>query len=151
MSIKLIKLSEHETGSLYSVDDPTNYFRIKFQNIKALFKPDTYNKACYIKWDVENADLSKIRRFEEMLSSHYSKITKSNILIRMNYPRMLNTKHNHSKNPLIIDGSLLSIGNFIAENLEQRYDITLTLGKVFVNNDTIKYPLLINKISISKI
>ena len=56
MSIKLIKLSEHETGSLYSVDDPTNYFRIKFQNIKALFKPDTYNKACYIKWDVENAD-----------------------------------------------------------------------------------------------
>tara|TARA_B110000967_G_C18635757_1_gene435964 strand:- start:46 stop:501 length:456 start_codon:yes stop_codon:yes gene_type:complete len=151
MSINLIKLSEHNTGDLYTVEDPTNYFKIKYKNIKALFKPDECNRASYIKWDVENEDLSKIRRFEEMIGCHYSKKIKSNILIRMNYPRMLNTKYNYNKDPIIIKGSVLSIVDFISENLDKRYDVTLKLGKVFVCEDIIKYPLLISNISISKI
>ena len=62
---------------------------------------------------------------------------------------MINTKYIYNKNnPLIIDNSLSNIAEYIENNLEQSYDITLEFGKIFVNDDIIKYPLIIKNINI---
>ena len=117
--------------------------------MRALFKPDKYYNNFYIKWQIDIENIYKILKIEKLLSQHFKKEVTSNIIKKHNYPLMLNTKFTSNKNnPIIIDGSLLSVAEFIETNLEKSYNITIEFGKIFVNDDTVRYPLIIRRIDI---
>jgi len=149
MSLEIIKVSSVKTGILYKIIENNSGIRIKLTNLKTPFKPDKYFNNVYIKWKINIENIHKILKVEKLLSLHFKKNIKSNIIKRPNYPLMINTKYIYNKNnPLIIDNSLSNIAEYIENNLEQSYDITLEFGKIFVNDDIIKYPLIIKDINI---
>tara|TARA_B110000211_G_C13978909_1_gene508436 strand:- start:692 stop:1144 length:453 start_codon:yes stop_codon:yes gene_type:complete len=149
MSLEIIKISSTKTGILYKIIENNNAISIKLTNMRALFKPDKYYNNFYIKWQIDIENIYKILKIEKLLSQHFKKGVTSNIIKKHNYPLMLNTKFTSNKNnPIIIDGSLLSVAEFIETNLEKSYNITIEFGKIFVNDDTVRYPLIIRRIDI---
>ena len=148
MSLEIIKVSTKKTGKLYKILENSNNINIKLTNIKVMFKPDKYYDNFYIKWQINIENIYKIIKIENILLQHFKTDIKSNIIKKPNYPLMLNTKFVYNKNdPIIIDGDLTSVPEFIENNLEKSYNISIEIGKIFVN-DTIKYPLIIKDINI---
>jgi len=151
MPLGLELISENNKGQLYEFNDPNNILEIKLNNVEILFKPDRYRNFYYFKLNIDNQNINKILKIEEILKTHLNGKLTSNILIRFNYPKMLNTKLVYSKsNPLIINESLLSVSEFVENNLDKRYNLVLKVGKIFVNSENIKYPLIIKNINVSK-
>jgi len=149
MSLEIIKVSSIKNGELYKLLENSTVISIKLTNVKTLFKPDKYYNNFYIKWQINIENIHKILKLEKLLSLHFNKNITSNIIKRVNYPLLLNTKFTYNKNnPIIIDDSLMNVPEYIENNLETSYNITLEFGKIFVNNEIIKYPLVIKNINI---
>ena len=92
-------------------------------------------------------DFSKLILLENLLAQTFKKDIKSNIIKRLKYPQMLNTKFVYKKGgPIIIENSLMSVPEFIENNLMASFNITVEVGKIFINDQIIKYPLIIKKI-----
>lgn len=151
MSLGLELISQNEKGYLYEFNDPNNVLRIKLSNVEILFKPDNYRNSYYFKWNIDDQNIEIILKIESILSKYFSSPLTSNILIRNNYPKMLNTKLVYNKNnPLVIKNSILSVKDFIENNLDKKYNLVLKVGKIFVNKENIKYPLIIKNIIVSE-
>ena len=149
MSLEIIKISRTQTGSLYKLLENKHNITIKFTNIKPLFKPDKYYNNFYIKWRINIENIHKILKLEKYMGLYFQKNVKSNLLKKENYPLMLNTKFTSTKNnPIIINGDLTSVPEFIESNLDKSYNISIEFGKIFADDDTVKYPLIIRDISV---
>ena len=149
MSLEIIKVSTKKTGVLYKILENNHNITIKLTNIKALFAPDKYYNNFYIKWHVNIEHIYKIIKIENILIRHFEKKLKSNIIKKDNYPLMLNTKFVYNKsNPMIIEKRLMNVPEFIENNLGNSYNIVIEIGKIFIDNDDIKYPLIIKAITV---
>ena len=49
---------------------------------------------------------------------------------------------------MIIEKSLMNVPEFIENNLGNSYNIVIEIGKIFIDNDDIKYPLIIKAITV---
>lgn len=151
MAFSLEKLKETNNGFLYKLLLDNKKVYLKYKNIKALFKPDKYRNTYYIKWNAgEICLLDELEYIENAIKSCFEgRVMSSNILKKKNYPLMLNTKYTYKKtNPIVISDTLLSIPEFIENNLDKSYNITLEIGKIFITENEIKYPLDIKYINL---
>tara|TARA_B110000208_G_C11728113_1_gene415345 strand:+ start:835 stop:1296 length:462 start_codon:yes stop_codon:yes gene_type:complete len=151
MAFSLEKIKETNNGVLYKLLLDNNKVYLKYKNVKALFKPDKYRNTYYIKWNVgEICLLEELEYIENIINSCFDgRVMSSNILKKNKYPLMLNTKYTYKKTkPIIISNTFLSVPEFIETNLDKSYNITLEIGKIFITENEIKYPLDIKYINL---
>ena len=152
MTLSLKKINTTKRGVLYKLLHNNKEVTISLQNVKSLFKPDKYKNIHYIKWGISDdiKNILEIDAYETLFTETFEgKNITSNIITRDNYPLMINTKFTYTKtNPIIIDNSLISVPEHIENNLNKMYNITLKIGKIFINETHIKYPLHLVKIEL---
>ena len=151
--LQLVELSKLKNGTIYNIKENNQIIKFYLKNVTPMFKPDKYKNSYYIKWNVVNSNLSNISKIEDVLENYFiEKSIKKNIITKKGYPLMLNTKFIHSKqDPIIVDGHVTNIAEFITTNMEEEYDICLEMGKIFIDDTSVKFPLNIKGLKFSKV
>ena len=105
----------------------------------------------YIKWVLENQDIiNELKTFESNIQEKYKDIDIiSPILLKENYPAMVQTKVPDIKNIDIISsdkGEVDTISEFIKKGI--KYNLILEVKTIFVGKTNIKYTIYIKKIEL---
>jgi len=151
--LQLIEISKLKNGTIYNIKENNQNIKFYLKNVTPMFKPDKFRNTYYIKWNVINSNLTNISKIENVLENYFiEKNIKRNIINKEGYPLMLNTKFIYSKqNPIIINGSVSNIVEFITNNMKEEYDICLEMGKIFIDETSVKFPLNIKSLEFSKV
>lgn len=99
-TIKYDIINSNNLGKLYSVNvcdgKKIKPIEIKLNNVKSIFGKEKKYNNYFIKWCINNNDISIVRLIESMLRTSFvdENITKVNsaVCIKQNYPNMLESK-----------------------------------------------------------
>ena len=149
-------ISTNNKGELYKCyeisDQLKKNIKITLNNVSTIFGIEKVYHNRYVKWtNIDSKIISRILDIEKYIQSNFPlKEIKSVIIEKKNYPIMLNTKINYSKNKNIIEsekGLVPTIEEFIEKKKD--YILEINLENIFVAEKYIYYTLLINKIKIA--
>ena len=144
---ELIRASSNKYGTTYRLKTPVIF---TVNNTKTIFGiEDTGKYGRYVKWIYNNS--GQLFDFHDFLKKIYiNHDLKSPVILRENYPTMIQTKIPTNKNVDIIssdDGDISTINDFINKNT--KYNLILEVKNIFVSNEEIKYSVYIKKIEIA--
>ena len=146
-------IKSNNQGDLYKCYKLENQEKKKVKytldNTSTLFGLENVYSKKYIKWiHLDPSIILAIKDIEKFLQEQFpEKQLKSCIIEKKNYPIMLNTKINISKNQSIIDnekGEISSLAEYIQK--KKNYSINILLENIFTNSQFIYYSLEIQKI-----
>ena len=144
---ELIKASSNKYGTTFKLKSPLIF---TLNNTKTIFGiEDTGRYGRYVKWLCD--DIINISELNFFLKKSYDGLSiKSPIIVRENYPKMIQTKIPENKNANIInseDGDISTVNEFIKKNTN--YNLILEIKHVFITKEEIKYSVYIKKIEIA--
>ena len=147
MEIEIKKYRRQGNGVLYKLS-PNIPLTIK--NTKLMFLPENYRDLFYIKLKVNHSEgVKDIISLEECIKEYFSNeneyIFESNFHNRPNYPLMLQTRYQANKGePLIINESTQSVIEYLSNNMDSLYNVTVEIGNIFLNSDKKKINYFLN-------
>ena len=144
---ELTRASSNKYGTTFRLKTPKIF---TLNNTKTIFGiEDTGRYGKYVKWIYNQEGL--LLEFHDFLKKIYTEQElKSPVILRENYPVMLQTKIPTNKNANIIssdDGDISTINDFIKKNT--MYNLILEVKNIFVSKLEIKYSVYIKKIEIA--
>lgn len=151
MDIEIKQYRRQSNGVLYKL---TPKIQLIIENTKIMFNPENYRDLYYIKWKVNHSegveDISSLENcIREKFKDEKNFTFESNFQSRPNYPIMLQTRYIPNKGePIIINNSTQSVVEYLTNNSEALYTITLELGNIFLNNTKKKINYSLNITSI---
>tara|TARA_B100001093_G_scaffold504587_1_gene560633 strand:- start:1053 stop:1547 length:495 start_codon:yes stop_codon:yes gene_type:complete len=140
-SIIHTKVTENKYGELYKVllinKKNIESISLTLKNVKTLFGLEQRYNNNYIKWTIDNNDMSVIKLLENMLLDSFKDNgvlnLKSSIIQKKDYPNMIETKLNNSCSNEIIKHKKGEIITF--KDLKSNYcDVNISLKHINIQN-----------------